>query len=192
MKFLFVVLRCGLSNFTANLFHALAEVFVISTTFYNRRVVFGNHNTSCETKVGGAICSFLEFEVFKFCTGISHNRCTAHDDRQVFEHRFASLTKPWCFDCDELFAGKSILQQETQSSVFNVFSDDQETVVTFVSDDFLDDGQNFFVGRQFFLTDENVAVFQNNFHFGTFITKNKMRRHIAAIKLHALKVFCCD
>ena len=125
------------------------------------------------------VCSRAYAELFA-------DQLSAGENGNVFQNRFAAIAKARGFDSADFQPGAQAIDDErSQGFAFDIFSDDQKGFAAFC--DSLQEGNEFFDGRDFLFVDQDVGIFEDAF-LGFWVC-HEVGREIAAVKVHAFNDF---
>ena len=179
LQLLFVIVRSGLFHLSFDLFYAAIDGFLLSGTFADGGIFFFHDDLlgTAEIAHGSAI---------QLASHIFGDQGSTGEDRDVFEHGFATIAKSRGFHGHDVQDATQFVHHEGgQSFAFDVFGDDEHGLAGLGY--FLQNGQEVFHHADLLIKeqDERLVKFGNHLVGITY----KIRRDIATIKLHTFHLF---
>src|SRR6266705_1129198 len=179
LQLLAVVVAGGFVDLAADLLHPAFNLRALAFAFDDGGVVLIHGDFLGKAEV-------LLLDVFQLDAQVFGYRLATGENGDVLQHGLAAVAESRRLDRNRLQgAAQLVHHQSRQCFALNVFGNDEQRLAGL--GDLLQQRQQVLHRRDFFLVDEDVAVFQNRFH--ALRIGDEVGREITAVKLHALDDF---
>ena len=179
LQFFAVVIRGGFLDLAADLVHAALDFGGLTIAFDNGGVLAVDHDVLGAAEV-------VKVERFQLDTEVIGDALAAGEDRDVFEHRLATITKPRGFDsADVQRAAELVHHQCGQRFAFHFLSDDQQRLADLGN--LFEDREQVLQRADLLFVDQDVRVLELALH--RLGIGDEIGREIALVELHAFDDF---
>ena len=175
MQLLAVVFALGLLDLGANLVAATVDRVLLTGTLHDGRVLGVDDDFLRDAQIG-------HLNVFELHAQVFEDRLAAGEDRNVFQHRLATITVARGLhgtDLDD--AAHLVDDQSRQSLALNVFGDDEQLQIALR--DLFEQRHEVASVRDLLFVNQNAAVFEHAFL--SVLIGDEVRREITSLELHA-------
>ncbi len=176
LELLLVPIRRRLFDLGLDLVDAALDLFRLSGAFDDRRVVLRDGYAA-------GLAQLAELDGIELEPEFLGNHLAAGQDREVFQHRLATVTKAGRLDGDGgEGAAKLVHDQGGLRLALDVFGDDQQRLAALHH--LLEDRQKVGDGRNLLVGDQDVGVLEDRFHPRR--VGDHVGRDVALVELHAV------
>src|SRR6185295_18677395 len=176
LQLLAIVVRRSFFDLSSEGLYTTFNVRLFAGTFNDRGVVFVDRNLFRSTQI-------FEFHVFEFDSKVFADDLTTGQNRNVFQHCFATITKPGGLHCGNIQSATQFIDDQSgQRFAFHVFGDDEHwfTHLGYL----LEQRQQILHRADLLFVNQDQWILKNSFH--PFRVGHEVRAQVTAVKLHSL------
>ena len=175
LKLLAIIVGGGVLDLLADRSNPSLDRFARASAIDDRRIVLVDRDPL-------GLAEHVDRDILKLDPKIFADHFSAGQDRNVLEHRLATIAKAWSLDgCDLEPAAKLVDDQSRKRFALDVLGDDEERTARL--NHRFQNRKNCLEVRELLLVDEDVRVGQLDLHL--FRVGDEIGRKIAAVELHA-------
>src|SRR6185436_13350865 len=176
LKFLAIVVGSGVVDLRTQSFDATFDVILLAVAFDDRGVVLVDRDLLGTAEI-------FEFDALEFDTEILADDFATGENRDVFEHRLATIAKSWSLNGSDVQRAAQLVHNESRERfAFDIFRDDKHRFAELRN--LFKQGQQIFHRADLFLVDEDQRILEHRFH--ALRICHEVRTEVTAVKLHSL------
>ena len=176
LQLLTVIVAVRLLDLGTDLVHATLNLLRVTCTFNDRGLIFGDDNLACATQQ-------VERGAIKLEANFFRDNLRAGQDRDVLQHRLATVTKAWGLDRNRTEGATDLVDYQCRKGfAFNIFGEDDQRLAAL--HDLLEDWQDVLDGRDLGVRDEDVGILKLGLH--ALWVGDEVRRDVTLVEAHTL------